>query len=203
MTTLLLALLATTTVFEDPFKDKLADGWTWVREDPQGWKIDANGLHIRPQSGTLWKTANNAKNVLLRARPDGLSEFIIEVTATAAPESAGEQCGLIVYLDDDTYVKLVFESLEGKRWIVFGKEVKGEGRMVNRIPADALKSAHLRLAVSQGKAVGSLIDGTGATEVGATEFAVDPAMKVGVVSHGAATDADRWATFTGFTLIKP
>ena len=28
------------TLFTEPFVDKLADGWSWVREDPKGWRLD-------------------------------------------------------------------------------------------------------------------------------------------------------------------
>ena len=55
-------------LFEDPFDDKLKDGWSWVREDPQGWKVADGALQIRVQPGNMWGPANNARNVLVASR---------------------------------------------------------------------------------------------------------------------------------------
>jgi hypothetical protein len=35
------------TLFEDPFRSPLAEGWSWVREDPAGWRSTDLGLEVR------------------------------------------------------------------------------------------------------------------------------------------------------------
>ncbi len=41
-------------LFTEPFADKLADGWTWLREDPQAWRLEKGALVIRTSRGGLW-----------------------------------------------------------------------------------------------------------------------------------------------------
>src|SRR4051812_15847989 len=76
------AASTTNAMFQDAFKSKLGAGWSWVREDAKGWRIDDDGLHIRAMPGTLWKETNNARNVLLRPAPTDAAEFALEVSVT-------------------------------------------------------------------------------------------------------------------------
>ena len=192
--------------FHDPLIGPLKDGWSWLREDPKGWRADEKGLSVRAMKGTLWKSANDARNVLLRAIPQGASEYALEVTVTSQPAAGGEQAGLIAYRDDDNYVKIVRESLEGKRWVVFGREIDAKGEMINRLPIDA-ESVRLRLVITPTKVSGYVLDDAAAGEwkqVGERDAAKgEQAMKVGLVAHGAPADADRWARFNDFQIAAP
>ena len=49
--------------FADSFDAKLGDGWAWLRENPQAWRIRDGGLEIRVEPGM----ANNVKNALAAA----------------------------------------------------------------------------------------------------------------------------------------
>jgi regulation of enolase protein 1 (concanavalin A-like superfamily) len=189
-------------LFTDPFAGKLKDDWTWVREDPKAWRVDDSGLHVRAMKGTLWKTANNAHNVLLRPAPDG-GDYALEVTVTSQPAAGGEQAGLIAYRDDDHYVKIVRESLEGRKWVVMGREIAAEGQMINRLPIDG-ESVRLRLVITRSGAAGLVKTADGQwKEVGHCDAAGEPATKVGLVAHGAPADADRWARFNDFQIARP
>jgi hypothetical protein len=55
-----------TVIFEDPFDGKLAEGWTWLRENPDAWRIQEDALEIQVEPGV----ANTVKNALLRPAPD-------------------------------------------------------------------------------------------------------------------------------------
>ena len=56
-------------LFTEAFTDKLADGWTWVREDAKGWRLDKGTLivhlHRRPlakgQQRRQYSAANAAR----------------------------------------------------------------------------------------------------------------------------------------------
>jgi len=65
---LLLALfLQDASLFEEKFAGgKLGEGWTWVREDAGGWKIEGAALKMKALPGTIWYKKNDAKNLLLR-----------------------------------------------------------------------------------------------------------------------------------------
>ena len=61
---LVLVLLAQDVSFEEKFAGKLSDGWSWVREDSAGWKLDGGALKIKAQPGTIWYKKNDAKNII-------------------------------------------------------------------------------------------------------------------------------------------
>src|SRR5213592_624646 len=57
-------------LFQDDFKGQLGDGWTWVREHREGWRLTDRGLEVWIEPGNMWGPANDAKNVLVRPAPD-------------------------------------------------------------------------------------------------------------------------------------
>ena len=66
-------------IFADDFSDQLDAGWTWLREDPEGWRLHDGGLEIHVEPGV----ADTVKNALLRPAPDrSTGTYAIEVTVT-------------------------------------------------------------------------------------------------------------------------
>jgi len=123
---LLLALfLQDASLFEEKFTGgKLGEGWTWVREEAGGWKIEGASLKMKALPGTIWYKKNDAKNLLLRKAPVAGTEaapIAIEVTVDSSPETNAEQCGLFLYYDDANYVKVVRECNKGKPGIVIAR----------------------------------------------------------------------------------
>src|SRR6266446_1508745 len=53
-------------LFQDSLKEKIADGWEWLRENPKTWRNTESGLEIRVEPGL----AATVKNALLRNAPD-------------------------------------------------------------------------------------------------------------------------------------
>ncbi len=194
-------------LFAEPFDAKLADGWTWLREDAGGWKIAEGALEIQAQAGTLWGQANNAKNVLLRKPPvKGVENdpFAVEATVTSAPAVTAEQAGVILYSDDDTNVKLVREHLEGKLYIVLAVEAGGSGKALAKKEVEGDTHA-LRLISQGGKIRGEVKTGTPAawTPVGSGESPFKGEMQAGLVAHGGPADAARWAKFGEVRIVRP
>src|SRR5262245_45821351 len=73
-------------LFEDDFKSKLAEGWSWVREHRDAWRVTKHGLEVRLEPGNMWGPANDAKNVLVRPAPDATKhEIQVAVTVTNRP----------------------------------------------------------------------------------------------------------------------
>jgi regulation of enolase protein 1 (concanavalin A-like superfamily) len=100
-------------LFEENFAGKLDPSWIWVHEQPEALKVFDGVLSMQTLPGTLWGEANNAHNFLLRSVEEMPNGLISRVIVTSHPRLVGEQAGLIWYLDDDNYIKLVKESLEG------------------------------------------------------------------------------------------
>src|SRR5207247_9278141 len=99
---------------------------TWLREDAAAWKLETGALKIKALPGTLFYKTNNAKNVLLRKSPTAGTEaepVAFEATVESAPAKDAEQVGILFYVDDDNYVKVVREYLKGKTSAVLAREV--------------------------------------------------------------------------------
>jgi hypothetical protein len=108
-------------LFEDTFDKQLGDGWTWIREDKDTWRIQDGALEIRVEPGD----ANTVKNALVRQAPDrSKQKFAVEVTITftSDPTKQFEQGGITWYHDDKPVFKLVHERIDGDLWIIPGRK---------------------------------------------------------------------------------
>jgi regulation of enolase protein 1 (concanavalin A-like superfamily) len=205
----LLLLLQDKPLFEERFEGKLSDGWAWVREDPASWKLEGGAIRIKAQPGTIFYKTNNAKNMLLRSSPAAGTEsdpVAAEVSVASDPAANGEQAGLLLYVDDSNYVKLVREydkpkDAEGKVAAVMLREAKG-------IPEPFQKKAEapvrLRLVWAGPKVTGQY-QGAAAKEwvtLATVEAPPGENPRFGLCSNGAPADADRWATLREFRILK-
>jgi serine/threonine protein kinase len=90
--------IASGTSFKDDFVDQLADGWTWLAEDPEKWSLSA-------VEGSLQIIAADASfdgpalppNILVREPPSG--DFEITTSLRFAPTSDYQFAGLIIFQD--------------------------------------------------------------------------------------------------------
>jgi len=92
----------------------LAGAWSWIRQDNSHWSfggpLNRRGfgyLGITTQAGDLAGESNNAKNLLLRQPPPGDFEASTLVDFWEPLSIDYEQGGLLIYQDDDNYIKLV------------------------------------------------------------------------------------------------
>lgn len=194
-------------LFEEKFAKKLSDGWTWVREDKSAWKVTDGSLEIRSLPGGLKGRENTAKNLLLRKPPAAGTEeepFAIEATVKNAPAQAGEQAGVILHQDDDTYISLVREHKDGKTFVRMIREVAGEEQVWAERELEG--EAHgLRLLHLGNKVQGEVLMGKPPMWMPAYygEPPFKGPVKAGLVAFGAPANADRWAKFTGVRFVKP
>jgi regulation of enolase protein 1 (concanavalin A-like superfamily) len=190
-----------TLVFEEEFEGALERDWRWVREEPEAWRLEDGVLHVRTLPGTLWGERNNAKNLLLRPERPAALGLASMVTVFNQPMLQGEQAGLIWYVDDANYVKLIKESLEGSVWIVMGREEDDAPVLVNRVPY-LPETVRLRLLYSREKMIGQYWADDTATwiTVGECEPLPYPQVQLGLFSHGGPEDKAHWAQFTRFGI---
>ena len=134
-----------TAVVSDRFEAKLADGWSWTKENPQTWRIEKNALVIKTAPGNIWD--KSAENVLWRSAgsvPDGATWYA-EVTVAHKPETEYEQAGLICSVDDGNFFTLNIELYHGQRSVVSGGRVEGKfnhfGNVENQHEAVQLRIA--------------------------------------------------------------
>jgi regulation of enolase protein 1 (concanavalin A-like superfamily) len=194
-------------IFKDDFKGKLAEGWSWVREDRQAWRVSEEGLSVRVQPGSLWGPANDAKNLLVRPAPDpSAGEAAAAVTVTNQPSRQYEQVGMAWYYDGSHMVKLVKEQVDNKTWVVMGREQADRAALVGKVALDTA-TVRLRFVVSGNRIRGQFLpDGsTEWKEAGACDLPAPPAQaKAKVCLHGyqGPPDAEHWARFTEFSIVR-
>lgn len=189
--------------FRDTFRPKLADGWTWLREDPDAWRIGEGGLEVLIQPGNMWGPANDAKNVLLRPAPDP-GQSPVEVTAAVENKPTGqwEQVDLIWYYDDAHMVKLGQEMVDGQLSVVMGREQADQTQTIAIIPLES-ERVELRLEVSGAKIKGRFKtpDGewrdAGECEVSAVE---GKSPQVSLQFYMGPPDAEHWARVSEVTI---
>jgi regulation of enolase protein 1 (concanavalin A-like superfamily) len=142
-------LLAGETLFQDDFKNSLAPGWSWIRENRQAWRVGDGGLEVRIEPGNMWGPANDARNVLVRPAPVPTNGVLdISVLVTNNPSSQYEQTDLVWYYNDSNMVKIGQELVDGKLSVVMGREQNDKTRTIAIIPLDST-IVRLRLLVSR------------------------------------------------------
>jgi arabinan endo-1,5-alpha-L-arabinosidase len=133
----------------DEFDDgRLDPAWSWIRS-PDGEEV--GGVYRWPtQDADLHLGGNNA-SVLLRDAPTGAYTVEAKLTIDLGIDTIryGPQAGLVVYVDDDHYLRFTHTATGNTRWAEYGKEMPfseglATGTMVIGPPADTtwLRLAH-------------------------------------------------------------
>ena len=197
---------AETVLFQDEFKTKPADGWSWLREDTSAWRVASAGLEIRVQPGNLWGGANNARNVLSRPIPSAGGEILeLLVTVENQPTGQYEQANLAWYYDDSHMVKLGQELVDGKLCVVMGREEANKTRTLGITPLNAHR-VRLRLRVDGNQIRGEFMPEGSDTwqSAGAGELPAPPAgqPKASLHAYQGLADVEHWARFSQFRIVK-
>jgi len=187
--------------WRDDFNTPLLNtAWGWVREDPTHWSLTARTgyLHITTQAGDLQGANNDAHNLLLLAAPPG--DFEISTRVEFAPTQNWQQAVLLVYSDDDNYIRLdrVYDSGSALAQLVV--EVGGTP-FTWATPTD-LTALYLKLSRIGTTYTGFFsADGSNWAEVGGVTGINWPAVRAGLAAwNGAVTAAEIPADFDWFCL---
>jgi hypothetical protein len=195
-------------LFEDQFNGKLGDGWSWVYEDKENWRIEGGKLQIRATGGSSFRQEHNGKNYLLRTPPDvKTGELSVEAYIENKPTEQWEHAGLYWFYDDDHYVILNKErnNYEHRTSIMFGVEKDGKGGPSFPDPTYEAEGVWLRFRVKGTHIVGEYR----ATptdpwrEVGHGELPVNGPPRVGFhAGYAPKKDLNRWASFSHFKMAE-
>jgi regulation of enolase protein 1 (concanavalin A-like superfamily)/pimeloyl-ACP methyl ester carboxylesterase len=190
-------------LFQERFASELREGWSWVREEPKAWRIEDGALVLRTLPGYLHAERNNAKNVLVRTPPDAKSTSIaVEVSLESDPLTQFEHAGLVWYYDDDNYVAVFKERLDGKPELQMVTERGGKPSFAVK-PYES-RTVWLRLVASGANVVSQYrhsAEGAWQT-VGESTLPVRGEPKVGITSGGTPEDAARYARFRNFRILE-
>jgi len=191
-------------LFRDDFKGRLADGWTWMREDHSAWRVSKRGLEVQIQPGNMWGPANNATNVLVRPLPNTTNaEIQIAVTIENRPTEQYEQADLVWYYDDSHMVKLGQELVDGKLSIVMGREENDKTRTMAIIP---IQSAVVQVRfIAKGNSIRGVYrsgDEKDWHAAGECDLPVNGSPKASLQVYQGPKTLERWARFTEFRIVK-
>jgi len=180
--------------FEDPLQKKLKDGWTWLREVPDHWRITDNALEIKmePRSG------DNVRNILFRKPPKkdaGSFDVTVDVKALRPYTNQYQQAGLFWMQEDKTKLKFVMELIDGQLYVFPGKKPLQTEHVVLRLRIDGTKVVGEYQPDAKGEFFqafeGQLPERNDATDQIALQC-----------WHGPA-DAETWIRFQNFSIKKP
>jgi regulation of enolase protein 1 (concanavalin A-like superfamily) len=190
-------------VFTDYLAFELDPSWSWIREESSGWKIAEDGLFIRSQPGSLWANNNDAKNVLVRPVHLEQNVLLTEVLVKSTPLNSGAQGGLIWYIHDDHYIKLVKELVDQEHVIVLALEVNGQPEVFGKVPVDT-DTARIQLSLSGNTVMGLLqqTDGDEWQLVGYCPPIPHNNLQIGLVSHGGTSEEADWVRMSNFRMVS-
>jgi arabinan endo-1,5-alpha-L-arabinosidase len=184
--------------YSDEFTGALEPEWEWVREPADTPRV-VNGQLVWPtQRADLTGDSDNA-SVLLRNAPAG--DYTVETKVTL-PLGVNDvrnfqQAGLIVYIDDDDFLRFTHVAIWNTRTTEYGKEQVFAGRpaygsMLVAPPADTtwLRLAHRVSATGEHVyRSGVSTDGLHWIWGGSWTLPAGTNPRIGLVSHGAGGPA--------------
>jgi hypothetical protein len=135
------------------------------------------------------------KNALVRTAPDrNTKEYAVEVTVTftTPPTRQYEQAGITWYQKGKPAFKLVHELIDGKQYIIPGKE-----------PAPT-KMVRLRLLMTKDKYVAQFQpDGKGEFKtVASGSLAPSEDEQISLQCYNGPADAEHWMRFSDFRIVE-
>ena len=139
--------------FTDEFNGTLSAKWSWVRQPAaNAYAISGNALRMDTAAADLYVDSNNAP-VLLRNAPGG--DYVVETKLTFDVPAEGccfnyVQAGLVIYGDDDNFIKHTHVSIWETRQSEFAKEQSpvptGFPRYGNTVGGPVATTMWLRIA---------------------------------------------------------
>ncbi|MEM7143738.1 MAG: DUF1349 domain-containing protein [Verrucomicrobiota bacterium] len=183
----------------------LATDWHWIREAPEEWQLNPDGqLQLRTQPGQIWAGKDDAKNILAHKTPlDTKAPATLEATVTLDdPVRKWEQAGLLVYIDDTSFIKFVVEFIDDDLFVVLAREHKGKRQVLakTQIPK---ATARLRLEVTGDQILGTYRTDPKAidwTEAAQSELPADLKRHFALFTQNGPAESFRTATFTDLEL---
>lgn len=191
-------------VFHDDFKGQLGDGWSWIREHREAWRVTDGGLEVRVEPGNMWGGANNARNILVRNAPDPRkAELEVSVQVENRPTEQYEQVNLVWFYNDSYMVKLGQERVDGQLSIVMGREENDRTRTIAIIPLETF-SVQLRFQVKEDQIHGQFRTPgmSDWKDAGHCDLPIlkDVQPKISLHFYQGPAHAEHWARVTDFRL---
>jgi nicotinamidase-related amidase len=176
-------------VFGDNFDTGLDPAWSWLRQNPDTWRIRDRALEIRVEPGD----AHSVRNALLLPAPDrSHGRYQIEVTVRnlTVPTQQFEQAGITWYSNGQPVFKLVKELVDGELMILPGRKSMTHETVQLRLTVDA----NSFLAEFRPDAQGPF------QTAGTGELPPAPAEQISLQCYHGPLDDEHWIRFDDFRI---
>jgi nicotinamidase-related amidase len=176
-------------VFEESFDTGLNAAWSWLRENPDAWRVRDGALEIRVEPGD----GQTVRNALLLPAPDrGHGRCQIEVTVRnlTMPTQQFEQAGITWYSGGQPVFKLVKERVDGTLMILPGRQPMGH------------ESVQLRLTVDANRYLAEFRPGAEGPyqTAGTGELPLAPDEQISLQCYHGPPDGEHWIRFDDFRI---
>jgi predicted amidohydrolase YtcJ len=94
---------APTAALRDDFDGALHPSWSWLRQDPTAWSLEATPGWLRIDLSTTGYLSGSPSNVLVQAAPSG--DFELQTRVRLSPARNFELAGLVVLFDDGSLLQ--------------------------------------------------------------------------------------------------
>ena len=183
------------TIFEEPFDEKLKDGWSWLREVPGDWRLGDKALEIKMEP---MPEGNRVRNILYRNPPkkeEGPFTVSVEVDVLQPYSNQYQQAGLYWMQGNELRHKFVMEMIDGELYVFPGKLPIESEHVVLRWRVDDTKI----IAEYQPKATGEFRK--------AYEFTLpsrnDETDRIALQCWHGPANTESWTKFMNFKFTKP
>ena len=188
-------------LFTDSFDGKLQTGWKWIREDAEPMADPrrcaphaiATGRHLG------WQRCQERTH----PQPQTIRQCGGPSQCGTRPEEEMGTSGLLWYVDDDNFVKLISEHIDGKMFAVLASEEGGRGRVFGKILMPQA-NVQLRMLIQSNRVTGQwrVKETDDWSDCGNCEFKVKGTPHFGLFTQTGPDNATRWVQFDKFVVLK-
>jgi hypothetical protein len=185
---------AETVVFEEPFDKKLRDGWSWLREVAEDWRIQNDALEIKMEP----LPQNGARNILYRKPPkkdEGDFNVSVELKTSQPYSNQYQQAGIYWMQGDAVKYKFVMERIDGQLYVFPGKIPLETEHVVLRVRIEGNKV----IAEFQPNRTGEFRKASEAT----LPERNDETDRIAIQCWHGPADKETWTRFLRFSITKP
>ncbi len=177
--------------------------WSVLREEASEIQVSGGILRLRTQPGRIW-AGNGARNVLLSKPRE--SEEPIQLSARVSlqnPTVKFEQAGLLAYVNDDQFVKLAVEHIDGESWVVSALETPKQRKVLSKVrisgpAADLALELHGEVVLCRFRDAANA--GSGWKFASSAVLPETEICRPGFFTQDGPEDRVNWARFADFRL---
>ena len=113
----------------------------WIREDSSHHLLNKEDrcITIDNEPGHMWGESNNNRNACI-FNAKGSKGILKEVgsSVSTSVKISGEQAGILLFINENNYLKCVIEFLKDEIWLVLAIEIQQKARVIKKISLNEL-----------------------------------------------------------------